>query len=387
MHKAQISIKLRIYPSQEQEALLNRSFGCGRFIYNKLLAKAIAEYDKWKQNSSLTKPDLKDHGLVKGVMEFKCQFPWLYEVDSNALQQKARDLAKAFSSFFKKKAGFPKFKKKYGKNTLRLVGDSFRFKNDQFYIAKCKTPIKINWHRTLPSPPASCTISKDPSGKYFVSFICERDPILTSGSGIKGFDLGLSHYLVDSDGATYENPKHYRGLEQKLKRLQKSQSRRVKESNRYFKQMTRIAILHERTRNLRQDFLHKVTRTLVNENQVIGIETLRPANMVKNKHLSKSIMDAAWGMFNRFLEYKVKESGHCILIRADAFYPSTHICSHCDIRLDYKLKLSERRWICPTCGTIHDRDQNAAKNLLKLAINTVSHYKPVPGSVMMAGYV
>lgn len=392
MSKTKIGYKYRIYPTKDQEDLFARSFGHARYVWNMVLDQVMLEYEAYKLNPSNPRPFINQNSITYYLPPLKKLNPWLYEVSSDVLLQKLRDLAVAFRNYFGKgdlKNNFPNYKKKHGRQSFRLMAssDGFNFRNGRLYIAKCRdVPLKVRWSRELPSMPSSCTISRDPSGKYYVSFVCERNFKVTNGSMIKGLDLGLKHYLVDSDGVRYENPKHYRSLEQKLKRLQRSLSRRIRGSKRYLKLRTRIAILHEKISNLRKDYIHKLTRALVNENQVIGVEGLNVAGMIRNKKLSKSIMDAGWGLFNQFLEYKVRESGHCILVRADAFFPSTHLCSACSTKLDYKLKLNDRTWTC-SCGVVHDRDQNAAINLKKLAMRTVDHLKPIPGDVVVASYL
>jgi putative transposase len=375
----------RIYPNAEQVDFLNKSLGCGRFIWNQLLDRSIKEYQGWKDGTTDAKPDVSQAGLSSAILPIKAEFPWLNEVSAALLQQKARDLGSAFTRFFKGKGkiGFPKFKSRRGHNTVRLVGHALRIKESQFYIGKCKDPIKTKWSRLLPSNPSSCTISKVPAGEWYVSFVCETDPTLTNGSKVVGLDFGLSYFLIDSDGNKTVNPRHYVVLEKRLTRLQRQCARKQKGSNNREKARIKVAKLHQRISNMRNDFLHKLSRQLVNENQVIGIETLRVKNMMRNRSLAKHIADASWNQFVRYLTYKVEESQHCILVKMEAFYPSTHICSVCDTKLDRKLDLKERKWTC-SCGAIHDRDINAAKNMQKQAMLEVQHLKPIGGTILVA---
>lgn len=380
--------KSRIYPNAEQIDLLNRFFGHTRFAWNKILGQVIKAHEAWKADKTLAFPNVSQIGLVYSILPLKTEFPWLYEVSNVALQQKIRDLGSAFTGCLsktrKKKTAYPKFKNKHGYNSIRLTAENgFRFKEGKFYIAKCETPIDVRWSRDLPSEPSSCTLSRNPSGEYYVSFVCEAPPKLTNGSGMKGFDLGLSHYLIDSDGNKLDNPRHYVSYQKKLAKLQRQHSRKVKGSKNREKSRVKVAKLHQRITNVRNDFLHKLTRSLVNENQVIGIETLRVGNMVKNHKLAKHIMDAGWSTFVRYLSYKVRESGHCILVPVEAFFPSSHLCSDCDAKLDRKLKLSERSWTC-SCGANHDRDINAARNIKNQAIRTAIHFKMPGGAILHA---
>lgn len=377
--------KYRIYPNSEQIVLLNRSLGCGRFIWNQLLDGVIKEYEEWKNNKKTVKPDVSQFGLTKAILPLKIEFPWLYEISSDVLQQKARDLGSAFSRFFsgKGKAGFPKFKKKRCHNSVRLTYAAFRIKNNRFYIAKCNDPIKVKWSRDLPSNPSSCTISRTASGEWYVSFACQAEPKLANGSGNLGLDLGLTHFLTDSNGNKIENPRYFVSCQKRLARLQRQHARKQKGSNNREKARISVAKQYQRITNMRDDFLHKLSRQLVNENQVIGIETLRISNLMKNNRLAKHIADVSWGRFVEYLTYKVRESHHCILVKVETFYPSSHICSVCDTKLNRKLSLKERRWTC-SCGAVHDRDTNAGQNIKKRSVFAVQHFKPMGGTILLA---
>jgi putative transposase len=376
--------KYRIYPNQEQIDLFNNTFGCTRFVYNAILADTIREYEFYLANKGLNtitpaiKPSITGFTLVNKLIPLKNnpEYNWLNNISSVALQQKIFDLNDAFSKFFKNKKGYPKFQKKNNTQSFRLMANSFRFKNNQFYIAKSKSPINIKWSRSLPSIPTSATISKTPSGKYYISFICEYVPKKTNGNGIIGIDLGLKDFIVDSNGNKILNPKFYIKYQKKLTKLQKRLSRKQKCSKNRNKARIVVAKQYEKISNQRTDFLHKLSRKLINENQVIGLERLKVRNMIRNRYLSKGIADASWSIFTNQLIYKTHESQHNKLVFMDCWYPSTHICSHCHEQLDRKLSLSEREWVCPKCCTVHDRDTNAAINNKQEALKQLSIFDP-----------
>lgn len=376
--------KYRIYPNDEQIDLFSNTFGCVRFVWNSVLADTIREYEfylKHKNYSTVTlviKPSITGFNLVNKLIPLKTspEYEWLNNVSSVALQQKLFDLNDAFSNFFKTKKGYPKFKKKGNAESFRLMSNSYRFKDNQFYIAKSKDPIKVKWSRDLPSTPTSVTISKTPTNKYYISFVCEYIPTKTNGTGKIGIDLGLKDFLVDSNDNRIENPKYFRKSQQKLKKLQRKLSKKQKSSKNRNKLRIKVAKLHEHIANQRNDFIHKVSRKLINENQVIGLESLKINNMIRNRNLSKSISDVGWGIFTNQLIYKAHESQHCKLVFMDCWYPGSHICNCCNTKLDRKLKLSERYWTCPTCNTKHDRDFNASKNHRDVAIKNLAIYDP-----------
>lgn len=359
--------KFRIYPNQAQMVLLERTFGCCRFVWNNILSQINNEYNQWKKNHTLPKPTVNFPELSSRLTSLKGEQDklWLNDISSVALQQKVRDLSISFGNFFgknrNKKTKYPKFKKKGYCESFQLTTKGFRFDNGFFYIAKSNTPVKVKWSRELPTEPTSCTISKTPSGEYYVSFLCEVEPRLTYGQNVTGIDLGIKNYLIQSNGVVIPNPKHYLQLQRKLGRLQRQHSNKQKKSNNRNKSRIRITKLHQRIANLRKDFLHKLSTQLIRENQAIGLESLFISGMIRNRKLSKHIADAGWGMFVQFLIYKARESHWTKLVFMDSFFPSSHLCSCCGEKLNRKLSLSERTWICPSCNTIHDRDDNAAK--------------------------
>jgi putative transposase len=376
--------RFRIYPTEAQKELFTKTFGCCRYVYNKLLEDVIAEYEAYKEsckNSGVTelkKPSVSPISLVYRLNLLKSQEEnaWLYDVSSIAIKQSAMHLGNAFMRFFKIGNGYPKFKKKYGRQSFTLTREGFRFKEGKLYIAKSEEPLNVLFSRELPSEPSSIIISKTPTDKYYISFVCEYTPVKTYGTEVTGIDLGLSSLITLSDGTKVPNPYHYRKDQKKLRSLHQSFSRKQKGSKNRRKANIALAKCYERISNRRLDQLHKLTRVLVNNNQVIGLEKLTVKNMIKNSRLSKSIQDASWGTFLKLLSYKAAESQHCTVVLVDQFYPSSHLCSITGKHLGRKLELKERSWYCPHCGQIHDRDINAAANIAKEAIRVYQSLSP-----------
>jgi len=376
--------KFPIYPTLAQKELLEKTFGCCRYVYNRALAEAKAEYKHYlamKQapcTPEPTKPDVSGYGFVARLPGYKSdpESTWLSEVSAVALQQSMLHLGEAFKRFLHTRRGYPSFKKKTSQQSFNLMKTAFDIRDGQLFIAKSQEPVKVVYSRPLPSDPSSLTISKNPSGQYFVSFTCEYNPPKTSGTGRIGIDLGIKDLLTLSTGERIANPRHYVRAQQKLRRLQQSHSRKHQGSRNSHKSRLALAAQHARIANCRHDFQHQLSRRLVNENQVIGLESLGVKNMARNRHLAKHVMDAAWSGITQKLNYKTIESQHCTLVYMDVWYPSSHLCSVTGLRLDRKLKLSERSWPCPHCGQTHDRDLNAANNILQEAERVLSHLPP-----------
>lgn len=373
--------KYRVYPSETQKNLLARTFGCCRFVWNYLLAEN-EEYRSPAMNALGLRPSYTRSDLSRRLTELKRnpEYEWLYDVSSCALQQKVNDLAQGHGRAFKQgNKGFPKFKKKGNNNSFRIVG-RITLKNGNLILPKDDTPLKIKWTRPLPRAISSYTVSQTPDGKYWISFNLvpgDNDRVLTNGTGSVGIDLGLKDLVIDSNGVKYDNPKWHKLAQERLAKAQRTLSKRKKGSNRRNKARMRVAKLHAKVRNQRKDYLHKLSRHLVNENQVIGMEDLLIKEMVKNSYITKSIMDAGWGLFKQMLIYKASESGHTQLVFMDRWLPSTQTCSACNHRQITKIGLSVREWSCSKCNVVHDRDINAAKNIEKIASIVAKEYPGV----------
>ena len=387
--------KYRIYPDTTQTEYLNRVFGSCRFVWNQLLADSIERYESYKKKLALgltaEKLDVSGYSfcLALTALKQKPELAWLLEISSISLQQTALKLGAAYKDFFKRSRGYPNFKKRGMREAFKLVGQNYSIVEGYLKIPKLATGIPIGLGRTgrmrpLPTKPTSCVISRTPTGKYYASFTCEYTPVKTAGTGALGIDLGLKDFIVTSDGTRVENPKHLAKYAKRLKKAQQRLARCSKGSKRRSIAKLRVARLYERVSNARNDFQHRLTRKLINENQVIGIETLRVKNLVKNRHLAKAISDVAWSEFVRKLTYKAHESQHVTIVKMHTFYPSSHLCNVTGLRLPRKLKLSERTWQCPHCQGTHDRDVNAALNIRDFAARLVVGTTHFAGGVVLA---
>lgn len=356
--------KFRLYPNQEQRIYLAKTFGCTRFVYNRMLAERIKSYE---ENKDL---DIKSVRYPTPA-QYKNEFDWLKEVDSLALANTQMNLDKAYKNFFRDKSiGFPKFKKKTNTNnyTTNNQNGTVYIEDNHIKVPKLKSMIKIEQHRQFNGLIKSCTISQVPSGKYFISILVDTDIVeLPKIDNKVGVDLGIKEFAITSEGDFFSNPKHLKQSEKRLTKLQKELSRKQKGSNNRKKAKIKVAKLHETIANQRKDFLHKVSTQLINENQVIVIEDLKVNNMIQNHKLAKSIADVSWSEFRRMLEYKAKWYGREIII-APSNYASSQLCSNCGNQSSQTKDLGCRTYICPVCGMTMDRDINAGKNLLKLAM-------------------
>ncbi|MDR5886834.1 RNA-guided endonuclease TnpB family protein [Vreelandella janggokensis] len=349
--------KERFYPTPEQAALLAQSFGCARFVWNNTLAYRTEAYQLLGESVSHSAAERRLVGL-------KAEFSWLKEVSSVILQQTLRDQKAAFDNFNnpKLKARYPRFKRKNGRQSIRLTKAAFRYRDGEITIAKTTAPLPIRWSRPLSSAPSSITISKDRAGRYFISCLCAFDPeTLPVTSKTVGIDLGLADLFITSDGVKLGNPRHLKRYEAKLAYLQRRLAKKQKGSNNRNKQRQKVAKLHAKIVDCRRDALHKATRALVNENQVLCIESLSIIGMIKNRSLAKAISDAGWGEFVRQLEYKAAWAGRQ-LVRVSQWFPSSKLCHGCGHKVE-KLPLSQRHWRCGSCGNPIDRDINAANNI------------------------
>jgi putative transposase len=357
--------KYRIYPNQEQKEYLSKTFGCTRFIYNRMLADRIKSYE---ENKNLDIKQIK----YPTPAQYKSEFEWLKEIDSLALANAQINLDKAYKNFFRDKSvGFPKFKSKkmnYDSFTTNNQNGTVCIEDGRIKIPKLKSLIKIKLHRQFTGLIKSCTVSRTPSNKYYISILVDTENFqLTKCENKIGVDVGLKDFAITSDGEIFGNPKWLRKSEKRLKKLQRDLSRKKKGSKNRNKDRLKVAKLHDKIANQRNDFLNKVSTQLIRENQSIVIEDLRVKNMMQNHKLAKAISEVAWSEFRRMLKYKSAWYGRELII-APSNYASSQLCSECGYKNTGTKDLSVREWICPQCGVTHGRDVNASKNLLKLAV-------------------
>ncbi len=356
--------------------MLARTFGCVRFIYNWGLRQKTDAYYQQQQRLSYKE-------LSAMLPDLKKQDAWLSEVASVPLQQALRHLERAFINFFEGRAKYPTFKKKQGEQSASYVGTAFRWDGKSLTLAKMDDPLDIHWSRPLPDgcKPTTVTVTKDTAGRYFVSMLVEEDikPLLNNPKEV-GLDLGLKSMVIASDGQTYGNLKFFHKDEKKLARAQRRLAKKKKGSKNRAKARLKVARLHARIRDRRRDYQHKLSTKLIRENQTICVESLQVKNMVKNHCLAKAISDVGWSEFVRQLEYKAAWYGR-LLVKIDKWYPSSKRCFDCGHLLD-SLTLDVRSWTCPACGVHHDRDINAAQNILAAGLAVTACGESVrPGRV------
>ncbi|OMH40222.1 RNA-guided endonuclease TnpB family protein [Desulfurobacterium indicum] len=354
--------RFRLYPKKGQVEFLNRQIGHCRFVYNKLLEIAKESYEKEGKKWNY-------YEYKRLLPKLKEEFPFLKEANSQSLQEAVKWLDRAFKNFFKGLAKFPRFKRKKRVNSVSIP-QHFRIEGDKIKIPKLKTPIKLKKHREIEGKIKSISITKLPSGKFYLNVLVDREiEPLPETDKVVAIDVGLKSFCTLSTGEKIENPRHLLKTEKRLKKLQRKLSRKIKGSNKYLKLQKNIAKLHEKITNQRNDFLHKLSKRIVGDNQVVIVEDLNVKGLLQNGNLSKHIADASWRKFITYLECKTKLYGRK-LIKVNPFYPSSKLCWVCGYKNE-NLKLSDRRWVCPNCGTEHDRDYNATLNLLKEGLRTL----------------
>ncbi len=348
--------KFRIYPTQKQQTQLSKAFGCCRWFWNYSL-NLIQETYKATSN-------FRSRGAIQGLLpELKKEHPWLKtDVYSQCLQVVALNISTAYKNFFEKRAGLPSFKSKHGRQSMGFPQNVKL--GDRAIVLPKLGEIYCQIHRQIEGTIKTATISKNPDGKYYASILVDdgkEQPQANSEGKAIGIDVRLTHLCITSDGSKYSNPKHFAKHQRNLKRKQQTLSRKQKGSNRRNKARNLVARVHSKIARCREDFLHKLSRKIVNENQVIVMENLNLLGMVRNHNLAKAIGDCGWGMFGTMLKYKAQRQGK-IYLEIDRFFPSSKTCNHCLHKVS-DLPLDLRLWDCPKCNTRHDTDINAAKNI------------------------
>ncbi|MBB2743200.1 UNVERIFIED_ORG: putative transposase [Microbispora rosea subsp. rosea] len=356
--------KVRVYPTAEQAAVLNRTFGCVRLVWNTVLAWRQARYRDEGVTTSYAQTDRYLTELKRdGGHDF------LYEVSSVPLQQALRHQHTAFVNFFAGRAKHPRFKSRHGRQSATYTRSAFRWRNGRLFLAKMADPIAFVWSWPEVDPatidPTTVTVSRDSDGRWYASLAVETatgpEPLPASGGQV-GIDLGVSDFAVLSTGEKIPNPRHLERKAKNLARYQRRMARKQRGSNNRAKAKAKVARAHTKVRDARADFLHRTSTRLVRDHDLIVIEDLNVKGMVRNRSLARAISDCGWGEFRRQLEYKTAKYGrHLVVI--DRWYPSSKTCSACG-HLLATLPLSTRHWTCLDCGTRHDRDINAAKNIL-----------------------
>ena len=367
--KIKRAYRFRFYPTSEQKVILARTFGCARFAYNHMLRQRTEAWFERQERMGYHETSAALTALKKTE-----EYAWLNEVSSVPVQQALRHLQTAFTHFFAKRAKYPNFRRKDGPQSAEYTTSAFRWDGAALKLAKMHEPLAIRWSRAIPkgAKPTTVTVSRDTAGRHHVSMLC--DDVVTArpvAAGKIGIDLGLTHFAILSNGEKIDAPNVFRKNEAKLAKLSRRLAKKQKGSANRKKAKLKVARMHARTADSRRDFLHKLSTRLINENQVIAIESLSVKNMQKNRSLSKSISDAGWSEFTRQLEHKARWYGRAV-IGIDRWYPSSKRCSDCGHTIA-KMSLETRAWTCPECGSIHDRDLNAARNVLAAGLAVSAH--------------
>lgn len=369
--KINFAYKYRIYPTKEQEVLLAKHFGCVRFVWNYFLNERKEHYLKNKEEieTKRIKGNLNYYDNARQLTLLKREKEWLKDCNSQSLQATLKHLDSAYKMFFRKTHAFPNFKNKDARQSF-TIPQHFKLEGKKIHLPKFNEEIKVKEHRELKGRFVVATLSKSTANKYYISIIVEKETqdfsVVNKSIGI---DLGIKDLIVCSDGVKYPNAKPLSSLEKKLKYKQKQLSKKVKGSSNRRKAKHKVAIVHEKIKNTRSDHIHKITKAIINENQVIIAEDLHVKGMMRNHKLAKSISDVAWHEIQRQLEYKSNWSGRTYSV-IDRFFPSSKMCSSCNFVND-KLTLKDRIWDCPSCNTKLDRDLNASINILNQGLNNL----------------
>ena len=368
--------KYRIYPNTEQKIFFAKCFGCVRFFYNKSLDDMNEIYKATGKFKNITPASYKE------------DYPFLKEVDSFALCNAQLNRNTAFKSFFSHKTAFPKYKSKRNDQsyTTNNQKGSVRLSDDHRYISIPKCPrIKIKIHRSFEDTIKSITVSRTTDNKYYMSLLVEEENKPKKPTdGMIGLDLGIKELIVDSNGKKYKNHKYLTKSQNKLTKEQRKLSKMVKGSSNRNKQRIKVARLHKHIQNQRNDYLHKLSKKIIDENQIICIEDLKVKDMMSGSKLARNISDVSWSRFVSMLIYKADWYGRKV-VKVPSTYPSSQLCSKCSYKNSITKDLAIRKWTCPKCGSIHDRDINAAKNILSKGIETLTKDGTHPDSLFMLG--
>jgi putative transposase len=357
--------QIRIYPNNEQKEKLSKFFGCARWYWNNSLAETQRVYVE-------TGKGLSQYALNARLPKLKKNNEWLTETHSQVLQSVSLNLSRAFINFFERRAKYPKFKSKHDRQSIQYPQGVKIFEENKLFLPKIGN-VKAVIHREIVGKIKTVTISKTRTGKYFASILTENGletPNSSFDGKIIGVDVGLTHLAITSDGSKFDNPKHVSKAKKNLRRKQRKLSRKTKGSNKRNKARLLVAKSHERVKNARKDHLHKLSKRLVDENQVIAVEDLSVKNMMKNHFLAQAIGDVGWSMFLEMLKYKTEQAGKGY-IEVDRFFPSTKACSNC-LNINNSISLNTRAWTCTKCKKTHDRDINASKNIRNEALRMIA---------------